>query len=87
MDALDDAAAPIGAELRDRLEQSPSESDWLAMTTAIAKATVAGLKRGAEEFAAQIEEVLPEGRHVSWDLELDCTDLWEQRYGGAPGAR
>ena len=80
-DALDDDAGPIVQELRARLGAAPSDKDWLAITTAIAKATVAGLRRGAEECSEQIEEVLPEGRHISWDLDLDCTDLWEQRYG------
>ena len=82
-DSLDDVATPISAELRARLEISLSEKDWLAITTAIAKATVEGLRRGANELSAQVEEAIPDGQQVSWDLDLDCTDLWAQRYGGA----
>ncbi len=80
-DSLDDAATPISEELKGRLERTPSEKDWLAITTAIAKATVEGLRRGAEELGEQVGEAIPEDREVSWNLDLDCTDLWAQRYG------
>jgi hypothetical protein len=82
-ESLDDATARITSELRARLECAPSEKDWLAISTAIAKATLEGLRRGAEEIGAQVDEAVPEGQEVSWNLDLDCTDLWAQRYGEA----
>ncbi len=82
-DALDDATATICRELLTRLERAPTEKDRLAITTAIAKAAVEGLRRGAKELGAQLDEAIPEGQVVSWNLDLDCTDLWEQRYGEA----
>jgi hypothetical protein len=78
--ALDDATVSICAELDARLDARLSEKDWLAISTAIAKATVEGLKRGANEFAAQLDEALPDENEVSWHLDLDCTDLWAERY-------
>ncbi len=81
--ALDDATLPICEELRARLDAELSEKDWLAVTTAIAKATIEGLRRGTNELAAQVDEALPAEKEVHWDLDLDCTDLWAERYGGA----
>ncbi len=80
--ALEEAVAPIDAELRARLEHRPSERDWLAITTAIAKACVEGVRRGAGEFSEQVDEALPTDREVHWHLDLACNDLWAERYGG-----
>lgn len=78
---MEEATAPICAELRARLREEPSREDWLAITTAIAKAALEGLRRGAAEVSDQVEETLPAGKHVSWDLDLSCNDLWAERYG------
>ena len=80
-EALDEATVPIVAELRGRLEVSPSERDWLAIDTALAKAALVGVKRGARELSEQVDEALPEDRELTFDLELDCEDRWAQRYG------
>jgi hypothetical protein len=84
--ALDDATAPIYQQLRDRLETAPSEKDWLAISTAIAKGIAEGLRRGAGELSAQVEEALPAEREVHWELDLDCIDLWAERYGRSEAA-
>jgi len=83
--ALDDATAPIASELRERLDVVPSEKDWLAITTAIAKATVEGLRRGAQEFSEQVDEALPDESQLTWKLDLDCNDLWAERHGVRAG--
>jgi hypothetical protein len=80
-DALDEATVPIVAELRERLDNTPSEKDWLAIDTAVAKAAVLGVKRGARELSEQVEEAIPEDRELTFDLDLDCDDRWAQRYG------
>jgi hypothetical protein len=80
-DALDEATVPIVAELRERLEIKPNEKDWLAIDTAVAKAAVVGVKRGARELSEQVDEAIPEDREVTFDLELDCDDRWAVRYG------
>ena len=80
-EALDEATVPIVAELRDRLETAPSEKDWLAIDTALAKAALIGVKRGARELSEQVDEALPDDREVTFDLELDCDDRWAKRYG------
>ncbi|HXB16557.1 MAG TPA: hypothetical protein VNV44_12525 [Solirubrobacteraceae bacterium] len=80
-EALDEATVPIVAELRARLEVTPSEKDWLAIDTAVAKAAVIGVKRGAHELSEQVEEAIPDDGAVSYDVDLDCDDRWAQRYG------
>ena len=80
-DALDEATVPIVAELRQRLDNKPSEKDWLAIDTAVAKAAVIGVKRGARELSEQVDEAIPEDRELTFDLELDCDDRWARRYG------
>ena len=80
-EALDEATVPIVAELRDRLEVTPSEKDWVAIDTALAKAAVLGVKRGARELAEQVDEAIPEDREVTFELELDCEDRWASRFG------
>ncbi len=81
-ESLDEATVPIVAELRARLEVTPSERDWIAIDTALAKAAVLGLKRGARELSEQVEEAIPEDRALTFDLdlELDCEDRWASRY-------
>jgi hypothetical protein len=78
--ALDEATVPIVAELRARLEVTPSEKDWIAIDTALAKAALVGVKRGARELSEQVDEAIPEDREVTFDLELDCEDRWARRY-------
>jgi len=80
-EALDEATVPIVAELRDRLEVTPSQKDWVAIDTALAKAAVLGVKRGARELAEQVDEAIPEDREVTFELELDCEDRWASRFG------
>ena len=80
-DALDEATVPIVAELRERLEINLNEKDWLAIDTAVAKAAVVGVKRGARELSEQVDEAIPDDREVTFDLELDCDDRWAARYG------
>ena len=80
-DALDEATVPIVAELRERLEIRLDEKDWLAIDTAVAKAAVVGVKRGARELSEQVDEAIPDDREVTFDLELDCDDRWAARYG------
>ncbi len=79
-ESLDEATVPIVAELRARLEVMPSEKDWIAIDTALAKAAVLGLKRGARELSEQVEEAIPEDRALTFDLDLDCEDRWASRY-------
>jgi hypothetical protein len=79
-ESLDEATVPIVAELRARLEMTPSEKDWIAIDTALAKAAVLGLKRGARELSEQVEEAIPEDRALTFELELDCEDRWASRY-------
>jgi hypothetical protein len=80
-EALDEATVAIVAELRARLERTPSEKDWVAIDTALAKAALIGVKRGARELSEQVDEAIPEDREVTFDLELDCEDRWARRYG------
>jgi hypothetical protein len=80
-EALDEATVPIVAELRTRLEMTPSEKDWIAIDTALAKAAVIGVKRGARELSEQVEEAIPSDRELTFDLELDCEDRWARRFG------
>jgi len=82
-DSLDEATVPIVAELRRRLEIKPSEKDWLAIDTALAKAAVVGVKRGARELSEQVDEAIPDDRELTFDLDLDCDDRWARRYGTA----
>jgi hypothetical protein len=79
-EALDEATVPIVAELRARLEVPPSEKDWIAIDTALAKAAVLGVKHGARELSEQLDEAIPSDRAVTFDLELDCDDRWAVRY-------
>jgi hypothetical protein len=79
-ESLDEATVPIVAELRARLEVTPSEKDWIAIDTALAKAAVIGVKRGARELSEQVDEAIPEDRAVTFNLELDCEDRWASRY-------
>jgi len=80
-EALDEATVPIVAELRTRLEVTPSEKDWIAIDTALAKAAVVGVKRGARELSEQVGEAIPPDRELTFDLELDCEDRWATRFG------
>lgn len=80
-EALDEATVPIVAELRTRLEMTPSEKDWIAIDTALAKAAVIGVERGARELSEQVEEAIPPDRELTFDLELDCDDRWARRFG------
>jgi hypothetical protein len=80
-EALDEATVPIVRELRDRLEVAPSDKDWLAIDTALAKAALIGVKRGARELSEQVDEAIPGDRELTFDLELDCEDRWAQRHG------
>ncbi len=80
-EALDEATVPIVAELRARLEVTPSEKDWLAIDTAVAKAAVIGVRRGARELSEQVDEAIPDDGELSYDLDLDCDDRWAKRYG------
>jgi hypothetical protein len=80
-EALDEATVPIVAELRARLEVTPSEKDWLAIDTALAKAALVGVQRGARELSEQVDEAILGDRALTFDLELDCEDRWAQRYG------
>jgi hypothetical protein len=80
-EALDEATVPIVAELRERLEVKPSEKDWLAIDTALAKAALVGVQRGARELSEQVDEAIPADRELRFDLELDCEDRWARRYG------
>jgi len=82
-EALDEATVPIVAELRARLEVTPSEKDWLAIDTAVAKAAVIGVSRGARELSEQVGQAIPDDGAVSYDLDLDCDDRWAKRYGRA----
>ena len=82
-EALDEATVPIVAELRARLEVTPSEKDWIAIDTALAKAAVLGVKHGARELSEQVDEAIPPDRELTFDLELDCEDRWARRYGAA----
>ncbi len=79
-EALDEATVPIVAELRARLEVTPSEKDWIAIDTALAKAAVLGVRHGARELCEQVDEAIPPDREVTFDLELDCDDRWAVRY-------
>ena len=80
-ESLDEATVPIVAELRTRLEVTPSEKDWIAIDTALAKAAVIGVERGARELSEQVEEAIPPDRELTFDLELDCEDRWARRFG------
>lgn len=80
-DSLDEATVPIVAELRKRLEVTPSEKDWIAIDTALAKAALIGVKRGARELSEQVDEAIPPDRELTFDLELDCEDRWATRFG------
>ena len=80
-EALDEETVPIVAELRKRLEVKPSEKDWIAIDTALAKAALVGVRRGARELAEQVDEATPEDRELTFDLDLDCEDRWADRYG------
>jgi hypothetical protein len=80
-EALDEATVPVVAELRERLEVTLSEKDWIAIDTAMAKAAVIGVKRGARELSEQVDEAIPDDGAVSYDLDLACDDRWAQRYG------
>jgi hypothetical protein len=80
-EALDEATVPVVAELLERLEIKLSEKDWLAIDTAVAKAAVIGVRRGARELSEQVDEALPEDRELRYDLDLDCDDRWARRYG------
>jgi hypothetical protein len=82
-ESLDEATVPVVAELRERLEATPSEKDWLAIDTAVAKAAVIGVRRGARELSEQVDEAIPEDRRLTFDLDLDCDDRWANRYGRA----
>lgn len=86
-EALDEATVPIVVELRERLEFTPTEKDWVAIDTALAKATLIGLQRGARELSEQVDEAIPSDRELHFDLELDCEDRWAQRYGAARRAQ
>ncbi len=79
-EALDDATVPIVNELRERLDAELSGKDWLAIETAVAKAALTGLKRGARELAEQVDEALPSDHELSYELELDCEDRWAERF-------
>jgi hypothetical protein len=80
-EALDEATVPIVIELRERLEFKPSEKDWAAIDTALAKAVLVGVQRGARELSEQLDEAIPSDRELHFDLELDCEDRWAERYG------
>ncbi len=80
-EALDEATVPIVAELRERLEVKLSEKDWVAIDTALAKAALVGVQRGARELSEQVDEAIPPDRELHFDLELDCEDRWAERYG------
>lgn len=79
-ESLDEDTQSVGEELRARLDANPSDKDWLAITTALAKAAVIGLRRGAAEFSEQLDEALPADEHVEWHLDLECNDVWAHRY-------
>lgn len=80
-EALDEAAVAVVAELRDRLEAELSGKDWLAIETAVAKAALVGLQRGARELSEQVDEAIPPDREITYTLDLDCEDRWAERYG------
>ena len=80
-EALDEATVPVVAELRTRLEVRLSERDWIAIDTALAKAAVIGVKRGARELSEQVGEAIPSDRELTFNLELDCEDRWARRFG------
>jgi hypothetical protein len=82
-EALDEATVPIVVELRERLEFTPTEKDWVAIDTALAKATLIGVERGARELSEQVDEAIPPDRELHFELELDCEDRWARRYGAA----
>ena len=80
-EALDEATVPVVSELRERLEVGLSGRDWLAVETAVAKAALIGLQRGARELSEQVGEAIPADHQVTYDLDLDCEDRWAARYG------
>ena len=72
-DALDEAIVPIVAELRGRLEVMPSEKDWLAIDTALAKAALVGVKQGARELSEQVDEAIPPDAERQFATRMGAT--------------
>lgn len=78
--AFPDAVAGITSEVHARLDAELSEKDAQAVTTAVEKAAVAGVRLGFIEAAAQFDESDAPVRITRFNLTVDVTDDWAERY-------
>jgi hypothetical protein len=78
--AFPDAVAGITSEVYARLDAELSEKDAQAVTTAIEKAVVAGVRLGFIEAAAQLDESDAPVQITRFNLTVDVTDDWAERY-------
>jgi hypothetical protein len=78
--AFPDAVAGITSEVHARLDAELSEKDAQAVTTAIEKAVVAGVRLGFVEAAAQLDESDAPVQIARFNLTLDVTDDWADWY-------
>ena len=75
---IDDAIKRIAGELGERLEADLSEADVLAVGSALMKAATAGMKLGAADIAAQMDEA---GHSIDLDLNVIEGDAWVEEGG------
>jgi hypothetical protein len=75
-----DAVAGITSEVHARLDAEMSEKDAQAVTTAIEKAVVAGVRLGFVEAAAQLDESDVPVHITRFNLTVDVTDDWAEQY-------
>jgi hypothetical protein len=75
-----DAVAGITSEVYARLDAELSEKDAQAVTTAIEKAMVAGVRLGFGEAAAQVDESDAPVHVAGFKLTVDVTDDWAERH-------
>jgi hypothetical protein len=75
--AFPDTVAGITSEVHARLDAELSEKDAQAVTTAVEKAVVAGVRLGFIEAGAQFDAPV---RITRFNLTVDVTDDWAERY-------
>ncbi len=78
--AFPGAVGGITTEVHTRLDVELSEKDAQAVTTAIEKAVVAGVRLGFVEAAAQVDESDAPVHIRRFNLTFDVTDDWAERY-------
>jgi hypothetical protein len=81
---LREALPPIREQLRERLEAEPlSDSDDLAIASALALALIAGFKQGVASIQYS---AIQQGTNLTYSLreglEVEA-DLWAERYGNS----